>query len=151
MNSRMAQKALQVVSVANVALKRAMDELAQHQAAQRSARAKQATALQQLLKSQLIDAAQEKEARDMLARHDQTLELLSAAVDKAVEFRGAQSKQAASLGRAQPREDGALGTNPFDRSPGVTAYDSLRSNYLGAKTSLKKASDLAYERALLGS
>lgn len=140
MNPQLTTKVLNFVQVASVLSKRALDELGKKQAAEKSAASKVNELTEYMLRSGVIDANQKQAAEQMLGSHEQTMSLLKNAVQKIAEFKQGNIKKASELG--QPVGE-ATGTSTRDNPEW-----SLKDPYVGARSSEKKASDVAMLRGL---
>lgn len=139
-NNPLAQKTLQFVTISGVFAKKAIDEVNEHRKAADAAREKSPEILSHLKASNVIDEDQEKLAEEMLSSHSQTLDLLKSAVDAL-----AEARRALAVKEAMDNGDAAADPNGNGSSD-----SSLHGPYVGQRTSVKKASDLALERGLLG-
>ena len=140
MNANIIPKMLQYVQVSSVLGKRALDELAKKQAAEKRA-ADQIPALTDILvQAGVINADQKQAAAQMLGDHASTQALLKTAVSCITKLKTASTKTAGDIGQgvSDPTKQGAARADDW----------SLTSPFCGQRTSEKKASDLALERGL---
>lgn len=138
MNPELATKMLNFVQVASILSKRALDELSKKQAAEKKASAMVGTLTGHMIQSGVIDSNQKQAAEQMLSSHDQTMALLKNAVDKIAELKQSNIKKASELGvpEGEPRSNAA------------DPEWSLKSPFVGARSSEKKASDMAFMKGL---
>lgn len=131
------------VEVGSATVKRAMDEVAIHEQAQKAASDLRPSLLEHMVTSGVVQPGQKQAADAMLGSHATTMQLLKSAVDKIVELRGEMAgqtaKQASNLGGPDTPQKTA-GVN----KPGSEGYNSLEDNFVGRPTNEKKASDLAF-------
>jgi len=140
MNPAIATKALNYVAVSSQLVKRALDEVQVHRAAQQKAAAMRGNVLALMLKTGSVAEHQKDAAEAMLGSHAETMGLLKTAIEKLATLKGQLQKQAADLGQGVDEHDvgGAQ----------QAGYDSLEDGYVGRKTSQKKASDEAILKVL---
>lgn len=131
-------KMLQFVQVTSTFGKRALEELGVHRGREKRANDVRAGVLQQLLDGGLIAEHQKEAAAKILADPAESLKLLGKAAAELTKYKTASEKQASTLG--QGVDDPA--------APASTSYDSIKSPFVGMRTSQKKASDIAFEKAL---
>lgn len=74
-----------LVEVASLTTKRAVDEIAVHQAAQKKASAIAGSLLDHMIKIKVVPETEKQAAEAMLGAHDTTLQLLKLATDKIAE------------------------------------------------------------------
>lgn len=139
---KLAQKGLVYAQIASTLNKRAIDELEPYQKDAEKAAAARNPLMELLLDVGCVSEHQKEAADELLATHNGTMSLLKSAVEH-IRKLGANQKEANDLGS---------GVDPavVNGAAGHTQYDSLNSPFVGRKTSEKKASDQAFEAALLG-
>jgi hypothetical protein len=133
---------LSYTELSSFAMKRAMDELGVHRAVQQKAAATRSDVLDYGKKHGFFPEHQLKEAEAMLASHDTTLVLLKQAMELNVK-KDAKSTPTEIGGPADEK-------TAADMARGNGTYNSLTDPYLGRNTGEKKASDIAFEKALTG-
>lgn len=141
----MIPKMLRYVQVSSVLGKRALDALAQKQAAEKRAADQIPSLLDSMVQAGTITEQQKQAAAQLLGSHAGSLQLLKNAVTKIAELSKAKSqKTAGDLGQGveDPEKTGSAsnGGKPEDWS--------LTSPLVGVRTSEKKASDHALFRGL---
>jgi hypothetical protein len=120
---------LKFVELASFTVKRAKDEVDVHRSNQKRAADLRPSLLAFLMKEGFVAANQKEAADAMLGSHAETMQLLKSAIDKLVEARSTQQKQAGDLGRGEgPKE-------------ATDAYNSTTDMYVGRRTSEMKESD----------
>ena len=141
MNHKFIANTLKFVEVASVAVKRAMDEVGVHRQAQKRASDLRAGILTKMIKLGCANEQQKEGADAMLASHAETLKLFDAAMDKIAELKLALEKRGSDLGSPDSEKSASASFTTGD-------YDSLTDPFVGRKTSMKKASDIALSRVL---
>lgn len=137
------QDALDYVQVSSATVKKAIDELSVHRQGQKAAASLRPAILEHMLEQQVIRPEEKEAAAAMLGSHPETLGLLKNAIDMIARYRG-QTKAAGESGAAvDPKR---AGVEPGPGDPGD--YDSLKDPFVGRRTSVKKASDMALARIL---
>jgi hypothetical protein len=135
-------KVMQFVSLSSAFGKKALDELAVFREAENSAKAASDELVTLMLQNGLIHENQKQAATDAIANPIQRVEM----------FKQAVAKLAASRARTKTAEMGGPSEDPNSsgRSSAGThdANWSLKSGYVGERTSVKKASDVAWLRGL---
>ena len=132
MNPELAQKTLRFVQAANVLAKRSLDERNQLVEDRHKAGATQEQLISDMIGAETIGDHQVDKAAEMLGTHAGTTTLLKAAVAKIAEMSKGQ-KQAGDLGQ---------GVDPAVVDSGE-GESRINPNYVGQRTSEKKASDRA--------
>lgn len=144
MTTNLIPKMLRYVQVSSVLGKRALDRLAEKQAADKRAADQIPALLDKMVQAGTITAQQKQAAAQMLGDHGSALQLLGNAVTKIAELSTAagQRKAASDLGQGveDPEKTGSASGKPEDWS--------LTSPLVGVRTSEKKASDHALLRGL---
>lgn len=139
-NEKIAALAIQYVAASSALIKRALDELQVHRAAQQKAASMRPELLDRMLATGAAQASQKQAAEAMLGSHAETLGLLKTAIDKLGDMKTQMAKQASVLGEGV--------TSPATGAAPANGYDSLTDPYVGRRTSAKKASDLALMKVL---
>jgi hypothetical protein len=140
-DSSLATQVLRFVQVAGAFSKKANEQLSIKQAAEKRAAALVPSLVQLMQQNNLIAENQKSAAEQMLGDHEQSLVLLKNAIDKLATLKQASAvKSARDLG--QP--DGSLS----DAGNASDPQRSLSSPFVGARTSEKKASDVAFMKGL---
>ena len=136
-------KVLRFVQVSSALTKRALDEVAQKRTNDKQASALVPDLLKRMQSAGTIAEHQTKSAEQLLNTHQGTLQLLKNAVDKIAELSKAaeQHKEAGDLGHGT---DDKVGEDGGDADPNA----SLSSPFVGQRSSVKKASDVALFRGL---
>ena len=143
MNKHIATKAAKYVQLSGALTKRALAELGPLQADAKKAAAATPALLDSLMSSNMINVTTKEAAAKLLRTREGTQTLLKEAA-KVVARLAANQKEAGDIG--SPADPVAAGLTRETAGK----YDSLTSPFVGSHTSEKKASDLAYERILLG-
>ena len=139
---KLAQKGLVYAQITSTLNKRALDKLEPYQQDAEKAAAAREPLMELLLDVGCVPAHQKEAADELLSTHNGTMSLLKSAVEH-IRSLAANQKEANDLGS---------GVDPavVNGAVGSAQFDSLNSPFVGRKTSEKKASDQAYEAALLG-
>jgi len=132
MNAQLAQKTLRFVQLSSELSKRALDERNQLTEDREKAAAGRDQLIGSMLEAEAINDNQQTKVAEMLGFHDGTTKLLKSAIARIAELSKTQ-KQAGELGE---------GVDPsvVDGSPKEAA---VNDNYVGARSSEKRASDRA--------
>lgn len=144
MNHKLAAQMLEYIAATSELNDRLLKEAHDARSRQKQAADKEKAVLDTLVKSGAVRAEQISDARGMLKSHSQCLDLLSTAVQKMAEFRGAAEKAAS----AREMSLGAADSSKASVSSRQAAASSLTSPYVGRRTSEKKASDYALAAVL---
>lgn len=138
----LADKTINYVQASSILMKKAMAELAPLKQDAEKAAAERSDLLSSLVEAGAVPASSIKQAEELISTHTGTSQLLKQAVAKIKEIVDEQSRH----DRLGQSVDPSLAGSTTQK----VAYDSLSDPYAGRKTSEKKASDIAYEKALLG-
>lgn len=145
MNADLLTRALQFVQVSSSFAKRAGDELNVHHQAQKRAEDLRAPLLTKMLEAGVIPQESKEAADAMLGSHAETMQLLSAAVEKIAELRKANTvKVATDLGAPEGT------TSPAASGASSDGVSSLESCFVGGRhgDNVKVASDEALRKIL---
>lgn len=138
MDQNLHPKMLRYVAVSSALAKKALDELGIHQQDAGKAAALRPDVLQQMLETETLAAGQKEAADKMLSTHEGTVQLLRNAITKIAELAKNQ-KQAGDLGQGV--------TDPAVAAA-ASGADVNNPHYVGGRTSVKKASDIALMEGL---
>lgn len=139
MDETLAPKVLKYVTVSSALAKRALDELGVFQRDGEKAAALAPDLLTDMLQAEAIGDHQKEAVEKMLGSREGSTQLLKHAIDKIAELTQT-NKKAGDLGEGVDAKAVGVESAPV--------YDSLTSPFVGAKTSEKKASDVALLRGL---
>lgn len=142
MSEKVNHQALQFVLLADMYAKKASQELAGHEAKAAAAQAIAPQVLTKLQQSNLITAAQIKQAAEILSDHKRTLDLVTELAGLVAQKQAEVEKNASTLPR--------LGGPARDSNESGAEFDAINSPFVGMPTSQKKPSDMAYEARLYG-
>lgn len=140
--SEVVDTTIRYVEASSLTIKRALDELSVHQAAQAKAAALRTQLVDHMIRSGVVAPNQKEAAEAMLGAHDTTMQLLKSAVDKIVEVQAENKaeKKASAIGTASPDPSLPSGS-------GNGTYNSLTDPVVGRRTSAVKESDMPLLRA----
>ena len=127
---------LRFIEASSVLGKRAMDKVAETAQAGAAAAPKIASVTDALIDRKIVPAEKKAEALKILGSHSGALDVLANTIIKLAEARQKLTVKQASMGSGEGPED------PNDPNK------SLTSPFVGFRTSEKKASDIAFEKAL---
>ena len=141
MTKNISVQATQYVQASGALTKRALNALGPYTADAKQASAEAPAVLEALTEANMIGAT-DKQAAEKLMKTKTGLQVLLKEAAKVVAKLSANQKEAGDLGIAVDAKTAGL-------APRVASdNDSLTNPFVGLRTSEKKASDLAYERAL---
>jgi len=133
--------ALAFAEISSVTVKRALDEVNVHRAAQEKAAAFAPRLLDHMVSANVVPQANKQAAQVMLGAHDTTLQLLKAATDKIAE-------QAAYIAKLEARQGQKTAGDLGSGVPDSAAHEPARPHFVGQKTSDVMESDLPLLRLI---
>ena len=143
-NQKLAGQMLEYITASSALEDRLQQELAGHRAQQKAAAEKRAAVCDALIAQKAVQPHEKAAALQLLSSHSHTLDLLVNAANKTAEF---EKKAAAAMQKTASMDLGRASDQPSG-SASASAHSSLTGPFVGARSSTKKASDLALASVL---
>jgi len=148
MTTPMHAKIVQFIELAGCTVKKALDAVGQKKKDDASIEAYTNSSIKKMAEEHLIDAGEEKRARELLSTHSGALSLLGNALDKIAELSSKYKEAQKSNRELTKRAASNLGRGVDNVGDGDLGYDSINDPVVGRRTSQKKASDVALAKGL---